>query len=253
VRMRAALARAVVSPVAVRAVDPITRRRVRHRGLTIQTDHEAFTPYTRAELLWGLYERTEISYIRRFLKGSAAVIELGAGLGVASAHIASQMRRGGVLVCVEANPRVLDIAKRNMRAQAERAGIDATLINAALGDQSGETNFVIEDNLFTSHVDTEGGHHAASATVRSVSLQSIRDEFGLTEFDLVCDIEGAETQFIVGADPGLDGCRRIVIELHPGSYQGVTYSVGGLLGTLGQRFGFQASAVKGDVASLERS
>jgi hypothetical protein len=46
--MRAAIAQALVSPPAVRAVARITRSRVRHRGVTIRTDHPAFTPYTRA-------------------------------------------------------------------------------------------------------------------------------------------------------------------------------------------------------------
>jgi FkbM family methyltransferase len=253
--MRALIARALVSPPLVLALDPMTRRRVRHRGVTIRTDHEAFAPYTRAELFWGLYERTEISFIRRFLQGSAAVIELGGGLGVASAHIASQMRAGGALICVEANPQVLEITGRNLEAQARRANVNAELVHAALAEQPGEATFVVETNLFASHVGSTlaSGGAGAITTVRTVTLQAIRDEHGLDAFDLVCDIEGAEAQFITGSDPGLEGCRRLIIELHPCSHGGTSYSVDDLVRILRERWGFEMLAMKDDVAALQRS
>jgi FkbM family methyltransferase len=252
--MRGLIARALVSSPIVRAVDPITRRRVRHRGIVIQTDHEAFAPYTRAELFWGLYERTEISFIRRFLRDSTAVIEFGAGLGVASAHIASQMRPGGVLICVEANPAVLSITRRNLEAQAQRANVNAQLVHAALAEQPGETTFVVESNLFASHIASSRAPDASGATttVRTVTLQSIRDEHGLDAFDLVCDIEGAEAQFIAGADIGLEGCERLIIELHPCSHGELSYSVDDLVRILRERWDFEVLAMKDDVAALQR-
>jgi FkbM family methyltransferase len=250
--MRAAIAQALVSPAAVRAVARITRRRVRHRGLTIWTDDPSFTPRTRAELFWGLYERAEITFLRRFLRESTAVIELGAGRGVSSAHIASTMPPGGVLLCVEANPHVLEITGRNLQLHAARREIDARLVNAAMAESPEQTTFVVERDLLDSHLGAETGGTGEAVTVPSVTLQRLREEQQIHMFDLVSDIEGAEAQFIVGSDPGLDGCRTLVIELHACSYEGIEHSVEDLLRSLQDQWGFGILARKGPVVALRR-
>jgi FkbM family methyltransferase len=251
--MRAAIAQALVSPPAVRAVARITRSRVRHRGVTIRTDHPAFTPHTRAELFWGLYERAEITFLRRFLRESTAVIELGAGRGVSSAHIASTMTPGGVLVCVEANPHVLEIIGRNLHQQAAPRGIDARLLNAALAEPPERTTFLVEPDLLASHLAGDSVGTGEAVTVSSVTLQQLREEQRIDAYDLVSDVEGAEAQFIIGSDAGLDGCRTLVIELHSCSYEGVGYSAEDLLAALQERWGFRILARKGPVVALHRS
>jgi FkbM family methyltransferase len=250
--MRAAIAQALVSPPAVQCVAKITRRRVRHRGLTIRTDHPAFTPRTRAELFWGLYERAEITFLRRFLRESSAVIELGAGRGVSSAHIAATMPPGGTLVCVEANPHVLEITGRNLQQHAGPRDIDARLVNAAMAEPSEQTTFVVEPDLLESHLGVDKGGTGDAVTIPSVTLQQLRVEQRIDVFDLVSDVEGAEAQFIVGSDLGLDGCRTLVIELHDCSYEGIDYSAEDLLRSLKERWGFRILARKGPVAALRR-
>jgi hypothetical protein len=47
----------------VRALEPVTRRRVRHIGLVVRTDHAAFSAETRAEMFWRIYERPEVKFL----------------------------------------------------------------------------------------------------------------------------------------------------------------------------------------------
>jgi FkbM family methyltransferase len=203
--------------------------------------------------LWGLYERAEITFLRQFLRESRTVIELGGGLGVASAHIASTMLPGGVLVSVEANPHILESTGRNLHRHAARRGIDARLVNAALAESPEQTTFVVEPNLFASHLGDDTGESGEVITVPSITLQRLREEQRIDVFDLVSDVEGAEAQFILGSDPGLDGCRTLVIELHSCSHEGVGYSAEDLLGSLQERWGFRILARKGPVVAVRRS
>src|SRR4051794_24308750 len=100
-RARAHLADAVMSPWGVRLIAAITRRYVRNQGLLLDVRDNTFDPRTRSSLFWGIYERHEIQFIRSALKGATAVVELGAGRGVSTAHIASLLPSGATLIAVE--------------------------------------------------------------------------------------------------------------------------------------------------------
>jgi FkbM family methyltransferase len=252
--LRATLARRLMSPQAVRLVEPCTRRRIRHLGVTIQCDPEIFSPYTRAELFWGLYERAECDYIRRYLDGSTYSIELGAGLGVSSAHVAAGLAPGATLICVEANPTFMSAVERNVAPYARRSHVDATVINAAIGPGSGTSTLNIQANPFASSTSTYAGAGSVDRVqVATRSLQSIVEEYQPASFDLVCDIEGAEGGVIMcGGQSGLERCRRLVIELHPCSVGGTILTPDDLLRALSQRWGFSVLARKGPIAALAR-
>lgn len=66
-RLRAAVARRLMGKPVVRALEPVTRRRVRHIGLVVRTDHAAFSAETRAEMFWRIYERPEVKFLRWYL------------------------------------------------------------------------------------------------------------------------------------------------------------------------------------------
>jgi FkbM family methyltransferase len=253
VAVRSAIAEQLVSPWAVRALEPFTRRRVRHLGTTIQTDNMPFSPYTRAELFWGLYERTECTFIRQYLQGSKRVVELGSGLGVSSAHIASALAPGSQLVCVEANPDFLPAIERNVARHTKRLSIRSTLLNAAIG-REGETCALSTDpNPYARTTSAAEPYSAASALIPARSLTALLNQIGFGSYDLVCDIEGAEVNFIVGDDcHALQQCRTLVAELHDCNLGGTEYTPDDLLQALNKRWGFAVQARKGAVVALRR-
>jgi FkbM family methyltransferase len=253
--VRTACAQAVMTRPVVRIVEPLTRRRVRHMGVTIRTDALRFEAWTRVGLFWSLYERHGCLYIRRYLKDSPFVVELGAGLGVSSAHIATGLARGGTLVCVEANPDFLPSIRCNLGPPLRRSGANATVINAAVGVSNGCGVLNLRANPFASYVSrTADPGSIRTTTVHIRSLESIVEEHQPRAFDLVSDIEGAEAQLIMGDDPtGLEHCRRMIIELHESAVDGRRLSPDDLLRALRIRWGFRVLAQNGPVVALVRS
>ena len=94
----------------------------------------------------------------------------------------------------------------------------------------------------------------AHIPVATRSLPSLVQDTGLGSFDLVCDIEGTEADFIVRpVQSGLESCRRVIIELHSCAVDGAIYSPDDLLSILRRRWGFSLLERKGPVAALART
>jgi FkbM family methyltransferase len=243
-----------MTPTIVRVVDLLTRRRINHLGAWIVPDRATYDIYTRAELFWGIFERSECLYIQRHLQGASYTVELGSGLGVASTHIARGMTDGGTMVCVEANPAFIPAIAGNLESFIEAGRIKAEIVNAAISDLDSESVFYVEPNPFRSHL--AGEDPSASATpipVPARTLRAILEERQPEFFDLVCDIEGGESAFILGGDSWpLEMCRRMVIELHPCSWEGRPVTEDDLLQALHTRWGFNVIERKGPVVALAR-
>jgi FkbM family methyltransferase len=240
-----------MSPAAVRLIAAITSRYVRNQGLVLDVRDNVFDPQTRSALFWGIYERHEIHFIRSGLKDATAVVELGAGRGISTAHIASLLPAGATLIAVEANQRMHPAIRRNVRRVA-RPDVSFHLVSAAVSaTERAELEFVVERDPLTSHAGPGSG--GLAETVRAKSLTQILADYELKTYDLVSDIEGAEAGFILADDQSaLDRCRRLVIELHAGRFGGVSFTVETLLSVLRNRWNFQLIERKGAVALLER-
>jgi FkbM family methyltransferase len=221
-RLKLLAARIVASDMAGRLTGPLSGYRVRHHGLWFDVSDSDFPPQVRAQMLWGAYESAETRMIRSQLGGSAAVVELGSSLGVVSAHIATLMAPGGRLVCVEANPALLPGLRKRLTARARCLQID--FVHAAITSYCGEAVLAVSPSTTGSRLGTVRPGDAAVA-VPALTLREILRRTGIGDFDLVCDIEGAESAFLL-QDPGaLGGCRRAVIELHDTTVDGCAVSV----------------------------
>ncbi len=62
--------------------------------------------FIKSSIFWGIYERSEISLIKKFINKEAPVIELGASIGAASLAIVNSVSNQNV-VSIEANPRLI--------------------------------------------------------------------------------------------------------------------------------------------------
>jgi FkbM family methyltransferase len=243
-----------MTPTIVKVVDLVTRRRINHLGARIIPDHTTYDIYTRAALFWGIFERTECLYIQRHLQDASYTVELGSGLGVASTHIARGMAHGGTMVCVEANPAFMPAIAGNLKRFIEAGRIHAEIVNAAISDVDTESVFCVEPNPFRSHLaDTGLLASGSQIPVAARTLRSILEERQPQVFDLVCDIEGGESAFILGRDTWpLEVCRRMVIELHTCFWSGRTVTEDDLLQALCMRWGFSVIERKGPIVALAR-
>jgi FkbM family methyltransferase len=216
--LKARAAMIVAGGAAGRLIGPATGYRVRHHGLAFDVHGADFSPRVRAQMFWGAYESAETRMIRGLLRGSTTVVELGSSLGVTTAHIAAAMAAGGHLVCVEANPRLVPGLRSRIKRSAPAVQVE--VIHAAVAGYSGTAALTLArqtvgSRLWRAHPGRPGpGSGRQTVTVPALTLRDLLIRTGIGEFDLVSDIEGAETSFLL-ADPGvLDRCGRAVLELH---------------------------------------
>ncbi|SNQ51095.1 conserved exported hypothetical protein [Frankia canadensis] len=238
----------LTSPVMGAAVATATRYRVPNHGLWFDVRDREFTSRVRAALFWRLYEAAEIRMIRRHLGAATTVVELGASLGVTGAHIAASLAPGSRLLCVEACPRLAEGLGRRLAPHAGHLTLETE--NVAINDETGPVELTLAGTNLDARLEGSASAHRTT-TVAGTTLRNLLDDRRIGEFDLVCDIEGAEASFLLG-DPGaLEGCRRAVFELHDTTFAGRAVTAGELL-EAACGLGFRVIERRGVVVAVSR-
>ncbi|WP_462187905.1 MULTISPECIES: FkbM family methyltransferase [unclassified Frankia] len=246
-RTKISIAGVLTSPAVGTVIAAATRNRVPNHGLRFDVADRDFTPQARAALFWRLYEGAEIRMIRRHLTTSGTVVELGASLGITSAHIASRLAPGSRLVCVEANPHLIEGLTRRLAAYAGHITLDVE--NRAITQAVGPVAFALVGNNLGSRLWDDASRR--TVTIPAATLRDLLVRRRIAEFDLVSDIEGAEASFLLG-DPGaLDRCRRAVFEMHDTTFEGRPVTAADLLDAA-RGLGFQVVDRHGVVVTLSR-
>lgn len=220
------VARIMTSDRAGRLIGALSGNRVRHHGLWFDVSSSDFSPQMRAQMFWGGYEGAETRMICGMLRGSTTVVELGSSLGVTSAHIAALMAPGGHMVCVEANPQLLPGLRERLAPRTASLRVD--FVNAAVTNHCGHAVLSVSPETLSSRLGAVRPDDVA-ATVPALTLREILQRTGISDFDLVSDIEGAESAFLLQDPDVLRGCRRAVIEFHDTAVDGRAVSVSDLL------------------------
>jgi FkbM family methyltransferase len=241
-------ARIIAGTQAGRLIGAVTSKRIRHYGLWFDTRDSTYSPRVRAQMFWGIYEGAETRAIAAVLRGSTTVIELGSSLGVTSAHIIKSLRPGGRLICVEANPRLIPALRENLARRVPSVQVE--VVHAAIAGHCGEAVLHLAAQTAGSRV-AEAGTQSSGITVPALTLRELLRQTGVTEFDLVSDIEGAEVAFLRQDPAALSGCRRIVIELHGTTVDGQYVSVHDLVDAA-RIAGFRIISRHGPVVALSR-
>lgn len=207
VKVKTLFARAVKSELFGRLIGWAFHNRIPASGLKIETRN--VHPSINGSLLFRTYERAEIKFIKRYLRRDLDVIELGANIGVVSSHIA-KVCKSSRLVCVEANPDVINTLEGNL---SRNAGHLIYSIENAVLDYS-------ENDSVAFYI---GKANLASSVARitdkrcdlsSISLSQILSKHNIKRYCLVMDIEGTEIDLVLFDRTALGGCQQIIAELH---------------------------------------
>lgn len=214
---KVAVARALSHRGVGAAVARVFHDRIPNRGLTFDTSSGEIHPRVKAMLLFGLYERAEIEFIGRHLRGDLDVVELGSSLGVTGAHVLRKLEPGRRLVTVEANPALLAVVEGTLADHA--GGRTWTLEHAAVAYEDAEVvSLAVHAATQRSRVGATSGHRGPAPNrvveVPAVTLSQLLECHGIERFALVCDIEGAEAGIIEHDATALARCQRAIIELH---------------------------------------
>ena len=183
-------------------------------------------------IFWGLYEREDIKFIKKYLPVEITVIECGASLGVTTTQICKKVNSDTFVISIEANPNLynnlLETKKINHLNNLE-------IISAAI-DYSG--NDKIDFSINHSTLSSSKNSTDLNIVVPTVELCDVINKYGISEYSLVCDIEGAEIELILleESEQVINGCNTIIIELHEISFNNHLYSVDELLKMLSKKF-----------------
>jgi FkbM family methyltransferase len=179
-------------------------------GCRFTLSHPLITDKTRARFLRGRYERAERVLLRKWLDGSAPVIELGGGLGVVACLINRGLQHPDRHVVLEANPALIPLLHHHRTVNGGRF----TVVHGAI-DYSGRGSVALAVNrdFIAGRVD----HAVVDATeVPAVTLRDLCRDYPYEDATLVCDIEGVETQLVAhDGDMLARRFRMLIVETHP--------------------------------------
>jgi FkbM family methyltransferase len=231
-----------LSPSVGRGLQKVTRGHIRSRGARYNVAD--WEPRLAAAIAFGLYERPEVLFSRKYLATSMRVLELGGSRGVVSSSILQLLPPAARLVSVEANPRLIEELQRNLTRNANGHAVEVRHLAVGEGDKL--------------LLDTSRGSLASSlSSVKGVevpmtTLEGLVDDLKWEDFSLISDIEGAEVGFVLGDDPGLLRCRKLVLEMHCTTWQGQDVTPGDLIAELTGRHEFRLMARHNNVGAFVR-
>jgi FkbM family methyltransferase len=202
----------------------------------------AVNPVTAGELLFRLYERHELALIRQTMLKGYDVVELGAGIGVTGSVTAKRLDGAGRLICLEANPALLPVLKRNL--ERHRGSTEVVVVHGALAYADEAVAFVPSAVHLSSRI---GAAESEGTEVPTFTLADIVRDYQVGDFVLVSDIEGAERAMIAEDSGALRRCRQLIIELH-GTQAQIAMMVEQLSG-----LGFRVVAARKAILSLVRT
>jgi FkbM family methyltransferase len=138
------------------------------------------------------------------------IVDLGANIGIGSAWFRARYPQARI-IAVEPDPDTFVKLERNLGADAR-----ATLVNAAVGRESGEVTLFRPDGYsIAASVSDQRPEARPAGQVRACTLDELCAEHGLERLDLVkLDVEGAELDALDGFSR-LDAVGTIVGEAHP--------------------------------------
>jgi FkbM family methyltransferase len=197
----------------------VFNNRIPHRGSRIEVPPCASGLSGAASLFWGIYESAELRFIDRYLDGAVDVVELGSSIGAVSCVIARKLRADRRLICVEGNPNIIEVLKRNIANNS--LGLRTKVIHGAVSySNQGTVRFSIGSDHLTSRL-AHSARAVQTCEVPEVTLSELLRHNEIKLYDLVCDIEGGELAILRSDTEALERCRLLIVELHDMHENGV--------------------------------
>ena len=215
-------------------------------GVKVDTNSRLVTDRSRAQLFFGLYEGAEQRLARRRLDPAETVVELGTSIGFVSS-VAMRATGASRLIGVEANPGLLDLARRNVMSNC--SGVEVDIVHGAIsyGHALGDEVPFSTGGLHTGSRMTPDG--ATSFVAPAMTLASVLERYDISSYTLIADIEGAEADVFLNDQAALRGCRQALVELHSTTAGSAQLSIADVR-TLAVEAGFRVTYAYGPVVVL---
>jgi FkbM family methyltransferase len=177
-------------------------------------------------ITFGFTEESINNYIDRSIKPGMVCLDVGANIGIMSAHLAKKVRPDGVVHCFEPVPHI----HRRLRQNIERNNLQgvARLHHVALSDKAGDiTMRIADENLpnqgMGSLVSDQLEELVNAITIKSTTLDDFAENEKLDRLDFIkIDIQGAEPLFLEGGRKTIARFKPILLmEISPVDLAGI--------------------------------
>lgn len=184
----------------------LLKLRVRQNCFTLELPHET-NPLDYANLMLSSnYEKDEILLVRKYIRSSDKVLELGACIGAVSLTLNDIILEKEEQVSVEPNPAVAQILERNRDRNSGRFHIEQCILT-----RSKEVTFFPGGQAFLSS--STKGNSGKRIAVIGRTLEDLADQY-FSFSALIMDIEGSEIEFFREFDLRKTKIRLIIWEAH---------------------------------------
>ena len=154
----------------------------------------------------GVYERTELTWLLRELQPGDVFVDVGANIGGFTLPAARRVGAHGLVVAVEASPRVADYLRRNLEANRI---VNVRVFQTAVSDRTSNsvTFYAAPDHAFGAG-GLGPGDGMRPISVEAKQLDTLLAEQGVTTVRVLkVDVEGFEAAVFRGAEQLLTGSR----------------------------------------------
>jgi len=169
-------------------------------------------------LYWNIYESAEARFVSKHITNKYDVVELGSSIG-AIGTLAGKIKGDKKLICVEVNPDLTDIIKKNLILNGVN---NYRVCNVGIGNSNSCLWFNEGANNTTSYLST--GRESGSKKIETLKLSNILQKESVGKYQLICDIEGSEIDILLNDPQSLENCELMIIEAHKVQRNNVTYT-----------------------------
>jgi FkbM family methyltransferase len=162
------------------------------------------------DFLFGLYDRYELTLVRRHLRAGGDFVDVGAHIGMYT--VAAALRRRGRVLAFEPNPVALLQLENNIALN----GCDHVVVSGrAVADSVGEALLHVPKTPDPSFSSLEAGRFAEGehVPVELTTLDREVEALGLRPALVKIDVEGAELRVLAGMERTLDARPVLLIEV----------------------------------------
>jgi FkbM family methyltransferase len=183
-------------------------KKISLHGVKLNVEHEGIPSELRRFFYLGSYEGDEVNILKKVLKPSDIVMEVGAGIGFLSAYCADAVGSARVYA-YEANPNLISKIKQTYCLNNVEPEISNVLLT---NNNTGTTIFYIEPSFWSSST------HRRSESAKAIDVPNVDINQEINRVNptfLIVDIEGGEAEFIEQINFRDNMIQSIIIELHP--------------------------------------
>jgi FkbM family methyltransferase len=203
-------------------------------------------PIAEALFANGVYEPETLANILARLAPGGTYLDVGANIGAIALPVAA-MRPDARVICLEADPVIVDILRRNV-AENERSNI--TVVECLVGPKSNEVSHFYRAPVHMFGMGSVGPQFEAPPIVlKQWAIDDVLDELGLSTVDVVkLDIEGGELRALRGLARrlGSEGKPAVIFEFNDWAEARIFDQTPGDAQALLMSLGYRLSVVRRD-------